>query len=282
MDWHFDPGNVSREGKGWCSSPLLSRPASAALRHYIGHVRESRPMIVFAQLGDLQMMKHILANTTLDNPLEEFSKTDEHGLFPLYTAISEPNPEDHILRVCQWLHSHGANVKQTLGEDWSPLSRACLKGFDKVAIWLVSNGALLLKRQDKHDENKPSVVFDMDAAERDLPPNYYGIFDESTQSEVNRVHDKIFDWANEILSTRDTFFLFLTGTLMPPPVLLPSSTTEATATDFQIQRAIQCFNGHSGVLELISQYVGVETKLEILCTARGLAKYRKEIEHERC
>lgn len=285
LDWNFDPNDVSKGENGWCSSPLLSRPTSAALHHYVGDVRKSRPMILFAQLGDLPMMQHILANTTLDDPLEEFSKTDEYGLFPLYTAISEPHPEDNILTVCQWLHSHGANLRQTLADEWSPLSRACLKGFDKVAIWLVSNGALL---QSQRDENTQLVPFDMDAAERDLPPNgdYYGVVDQATQSAADRVHCNIFDWAKDILSTRDVFFLFLSGTLLPPLVLLPCSSTatpsaEATTSDFQIQRAIQRFNGHSGVLELISQYVGVETKLDVLCTARGLVRYRHKKEQER-
>jgi len=109
-----------------------------------------------------------------------------------------------------------------------------------------------------------------------------------TQSAVDRVHCNIFDWAKDILATRDAFFLFLTGTLLPPPVpLLPCSSTatssaEVTTIDFQIQRAIQHFNGHSGILELISQYVGVETKLDVLCTARGLESYRRKKEQERC
>ena len=87
-DWKFDPYDVSKSSTEWCTSPSLYLESSASLYHYIArdNHRSSRPMILFTQLGDISMMEYILANSTLPNPLDELSKTDEFELFPQFVC----------------------------------------------------------------------------------------------------------------------------------------------------------------------------------------------------
>ena len=49
------------------------------------------------------------SSTTVAN---ELHMTDEHDLFPLYTAISEPHVEQEILETCQWLVACGTNLRR--------------------------------------------------------------------------------------------------------------------------------------------------------------------------
>jgi hypothetical protein len=282
-DWGFDPFDVEAGSKKWYGSQL--RPSS----NISYDERESRPMVIFANLGDLPMMRYIMLKST--NPSEEMSKTDEYGLFPLYTAITEPHNEEHIIAVCGWLCNNGADIKQTVGGEWSPLSKACLKGFERVALWLLSSGALL----------NADGSFDADLAKRDLPSCGYEPCGYEAQKHAYRIHQKIFAWARQIVSTQSIFLLFLTGTLkLSRPSVDPKQSIEhviltcgyypVASVSFLLQdipdeklnaflemasSPLVVFNGLPGILELISEYVSIERNRKILCTAKGLVEHEK-------
>jgi len=325
LDWGFDPEDVSKSSNEWFSSRHVEQSNISYCK------RQSRPMIIFSQLGDLPMMKYIFQHSTLSNPLEELTMTDEHELFPLYTAISKPHSEEHILALCSWLYEMGANIHQQVGYEWSCLSRACLLGYEGVAKWLLSNGALLTTTTtttssvvaaavDGEDNTTTTTstttmtVFDEQMAKMDLPPSScYGHEGALVRHVADRVHRKIFQWAKEICSIRTSFMVFLSGT-----IILTNTTTTHTdphshprrrdpfkmiqqhlmnyghyseeavsffLTDVSKEKMeeflrlsaspLNILNGYSGVLELISQYVGVETRSKILCTATGLVQHEK-------
>lgn len=304
-DWGFDPDDVSKGSKDWYSSPCLR----SSNIHYC--VRESRPMILFSQMGDLGMMKYIVHNSRV--PADELTRTDEFGLFPMYVAISKPHTQEHILTICRWLHDNGGDIQQMVGQEWSCLSRACLFGFERVAKWLLSKGALLNAQGD----------FDRTLAKTELPPScVYGCEGEPTRQVADRVHRHIFQWARDIVSCQQAFWLVLSGTLFLPScgddgedgggsngedgsdnrrrgqrntgahrqvLTQPSgqewedirSTDSSTLVHVHEDSVVlvaassplQLLNGHSGVLELMGQYVGIETNKRILCTAHGLMEH---------
>jgi hypothetical protein len=196
--------------------------------------------------------------------------------------------EDQILGVCERLVSNGADIHQTLGGEWTPLSRACLFGYGKVALWLLSRGALL-------DANGS---FDAELAKRDLPSCAY---DMETQIRADPVHRKIFAWAKETISVQNKYFLFLSGALyhrrtnvdprrivedrlcrcgfysVEATSLLLKDISEARLRAFldMTVSPLLVFNGIPGIMERIGHYVGVETNRELLCTAQGLVKHEE-------
>ena len=279
LDWGFDPEDVTKSSKNWYESTL--RPSS----NIDYGQRMSRPMIIFSHMGDLPMLRYILKKS--NDPVGELFKTDQYGPFPLYVAISKGKGENNILRVCRWLCDNGADIKQTVGGDWSPLFRACAFGFVNVSLWLLSSGALL-------DSNGS---FDASIAKRDLPSCWNG----NNQAILDRVHRKIFACAAQVIATRSNFLLFLSGTLKLKNKMSPRSAVEhvmvsrgyyaASAVTMLLEdladgklgffldmaaSPLHVFNGQSGILELIGQFVGgIESSRSILTTARGLMEYEK-------
>ena len=270
MEWNFDPNDVSRSTNEWYTSALLG-----ASNIYYG-VRTSPPIVLFAQLGDLVMLRYILRNSQYP-PHQELRRIDECGLFPLYTAISEPHSQDDILKVCQWLYQQGANLKQTVGNEWSPLARACLKGYEKVALWLIQSGALLRSQSDDDDNNNndtnanEDVVFDANLAQRDLPRfGEYEVGGCDTLLVTRFVHNKIFAWARHTLATRESFGWVLLGTISSND----DSIDDSDQCPQNTMRSPLCaLNGHPGLLEHIAGFVGVSTSRHILITARGLVAH---------
>jgi hypothetical protein len=275
--WGFDPEDVSKASIDWYESHLL--PSS----NIDYGERLSKAMVIFAHLGDLPMMRYILKKS--NDPSGDLIGKDEYGLFPMYAAISKPLSSEHVLTTCQWLYNNGASIKQTVGGDWSPLARACIFDYDAVAIWLISSGALL-------DDNG---AFDLNVAKRDLPSCGYETAQVRT---ADRVHRKIFEWANQIITVQENFTLFLTGTLQPETTMAsPRPTVEqlflsrgyfpANAVSFLLEDTpdeklavflgmtespLVMFQGHSGVLEIIANFVGFETNKTMLRTARGIVR----------
>ena len=281
--WGFDPNDVSKSSTVWFDSNCCYDR------------RESRPMIIFAHLGDLPMIRYILQKS--DDPICEMSKTDEHGLFPMYVAISETHDENHILTICQFLHQNGANIQQTLAGEWTCLSRACLKGMDKVAFWLVKEGGALL--------NSETGEFDHEVARRDLPATgYEDICGHAASNRAHRVHSQIFQWSKEIVATRNHFRLFLIGTMnlssrrdvIANPkicvkrIMVSRGLFSAESIQFLLEdmtdeklrefldkasSPLTMFNGQHGILQQISEYLGVETNTKILKTALGLVEHEE-------
>lgn len=282
MDWNFDPDDVSASSRDWHSSQLFQSPSSNI--NYSS--RESYPVIIFAQLGDIPMMRYILENSK--NPTKEVTTTDEYELFPMYTAISKPHSEEQVLAMCKLLHANGADIQQYVGEEWTPLSRACILGYSKVAKWLLSSGALLNAKGQ----------FDSNLAMMDLPPAY----GQGQPRQVARqVHCQIFSWARQICNAHRNFMLFLVGTLPPKfgkdsrrvvqqhlvqgghysqkaAAFLLEGISDAKLASFLDMTTSPLrihFNGQSGILEMIGDYAGVENNAKTLATARGLVEHEK-------
>jgi hypothetical protein len=299
LEWNFDPDDVTKETNQWYGCPL--RKENSDILDY--DQRLSRPLIIFSQLGDIPMLRYILQTLGSEEARnEELAQMDEHGLFPLYVAIARGRKEEDVLSVCQWLYKQGANIHQTLGDEYSPLFRACAFGYDQVALWLLSEGALLTDDKDSH-----RYSFDMTLVRRDLPPSSHscdGWFRDRTIR-------KLFAWANETMCVRNNFMLFLSGAFVVPPIskesavadskkrihraltangncsdaavsLLLNDISDQTLAQFwKMTKAtsslspLSVFNSHPGIMEHIGKLVGVETKGRMLCTAHGLVEYEK-------
>lgn len=265
IEWKFDPFDVSRGMDDWFTSPLLS----TSNIYYGGRI--SPPIVLFAQLGDLDMLRYILRQSRFPAH-EEICRTDECGMFPLYTAISEPHPEGQILTLCRWLYENGADLQQTVGNEWSPLARACLKGYDKVALWLIQTGALLRPLGDG------KAIFDTHLAERDLPRfGVYNVGGCDTMMVTRFVHEEIFTWARQTLAARESFVWVLLGTIQRSTInCVEYDTGHGDDRDeVPTQSSLWVLNGHPGLLEHVAGFVGVEVNANILCTARGLVDHHE-------
>lgn len=277
-DWGFDPNDVSKSSNNWYNSNLR---VSSNIDY---RSRASRPMIIFAHLGDLPMLKYILLQSS--DPVSELTQSDECGLFPLYAAISKPHTQDHILTLCRWFVSNGADIQQRVGGEWSPLSRAILFGYDRVAQWFLSQGALL-------DE---AGAFDSNLAKADIPPTYEGA---NTLLIPQQVHLKLFAWARRICFNELCYKVFLMGTrsterdLSTPrhrveQYLVRQAHYSPAAASFLLQdmsdaklreflsmtaSPLSVFDGHGAVLKLVGQYLGVERNAKIFSTAQGLVEH---------
>lgn len=255
-EWNLDPdGDLSAATCAWYSSPLLS---SHMIAIPYGE-RASRPMIIFAHMNDLPTMQYILKTEVTKKGNNKSAKdlltaTDDFGLFPLYTAISEPHHDDDVLRVVKWLVSNGADVRQTLANLYTPFSRACFKGYAKVAQWLVIEGGAFLQHG----------TFKIDWAQRHMQPlrmshDTCGC-SWTSAAEANRIHQGLFVWAERVLKTRRDFIWVLWG-----------SHHRSVRGSLS---SLEALSGHAGLLQHIASYAGVETRTSILTTARGLIQHR--------
>ncbi|KAL3933745.1 MAG: hypothetical protein SGARI_003638, partial [Bacillariaceae sp.] len=143
--WNFDANDVSKKTNEWYQSEELQKYNNGRIIDYDS--RESLPVIIFSHLGDIAMLKYILGR--VKDQKKHLEETDEHGLFPLYVAISRGRPEIEVLETCQFLAAQGDSLEQTLGEDFSCLFRACAFGYSKVALWFLQQGALLIRNEDE-------------------------------------------------------------------------------------------------------------------------------------
>ena len=308
LDWNFDPDNVTEATSQWYRSPLRQD-------NIIPYgPRKTRAMILFSQLGDIAVLQYILqqyhknhndrATQTAPAVLHQ---TDEYHLFPLYMAISEPHSEENVLKVCQWLYERGANLQQTVAGEWSALSRACLKGYGKVALWLVWNGALLQKGTFGSED----PVFATTLARRDLPSQGFyngGVMGLVYLQQTQLVHMAIFAWAKDILFVNEAFLWVLRGTILPKiesdmqdknslqeavarrmtlsvssahskkcvSLLLNETSWDTLAIFYESTLSpLRFLNGHPGILEKIAAFAGFTKDKDVLCTARGLVEHEK-------
>ena len=298
LEWNFDPEDVTKETTLWYDAPARKENC-----HIIDYDRRvSSSLIIFSQLGSIDMVRYILSKCkTPVARKEELAKTDEHGLFPLYVAIARNRKQEDVLEVCKFLLEQGADLSQTLGDEYSPLFRACAFGYDKVALWLLSEGALLTESDNKYR-------FEVSLAQRDLPFSSHSC-DGWVQDRTIR---KLFDWARETVTTRKNFLLFMSGSLVAPPATGEVAVAAAKAqirsaltanehaseeaaslllrdlSDQTLQKfwkltkvtssssPLAVFSTYPGILEHIGRFVGLETKGRVLCTAKGLVEYEQQ------
>ncbi|KAG7358345.1 ankyrin repeat domain protein [Nitzschia inconspicua] len=248
--WNFDPDEVTKPTCDWYESSLLRKQHPDCIP-YVD--RLSTPMVIMAHLNDLTTMKYILQQATSrgTNAVNVLTQTDDFGLFPLYTAISDPHDEETVLKTVQWLVQNGADVQQTVHGLYTAFRRATFKGFSKVATWLVIEAGAFLCEE--------SVEFCHSSAKRLMQPVKLS-YDTAgctwtSAAHADDIHQHLFEWAAKTLETRSNFSWMMLGTK-------------------RSSSSLQVLNGHPGMMEHIAQFAGVETRQTVLVTARGLLGHK--------
>jgi hypothetical protein len=278
QDWKFDPDNVTQLTCDWYASPLLEKH-----RDTIPYSeRMTRAMILMAHLNELTTMTYVLQLAQRQHVKGKSSpaaiardiltQTDDYGLFPLYTAISEPNDEKKVLKTVQWLVHNGAEVNQSVHGMYNAFRRACFKGYGEVAKWLVIEGGTFLLTSNNNESNNNETVFCHFSAKRYMQPLRL-TYDTAgctwtSAAYADDVHQQLFQWAETTLETRRNFAMFM---LAITTAVDRSNRPQESKGDF-FQPPVQVWNGYSypGMLEHIAGFVGVESRKNMLTTARGL------------
>lgn len=253
-DWNFDPDHVTESTCKWYYSTKLHEQHPDCIPY---SERLSTPMVIMAHMNDVPTMHYILQQATLNEgktALEVLAETDRCGLFPLYTAISEPHHEESVLKTVQWLVQQGADVQQSVHGMFTSFRRAAFKGFSKVAQWLVIEGGVFLK-------NGSDDEFCHTAAKRLMQPVRIS-YDTAgctwiSAAHADCIHQQLFKWAETTLETRSDYRWVMLGSKRPS------------------SSSLQILDGHPGLLEHIAGFVGVERRKGILATARGLLEHKE-------
>lgn len=343
-DWYHSPG---------MSSVLIEEEKNGYQNIMIPYrERPSRPMIIMSHLCDLNTMKYIAKrhnemllqqqkvvampskDTANDNTLSHnvtastkqrkqqgvklVEMTDGCGLFPLYTAISQPHCEEEVLKVVKWLvQSQNANVHQSIRNNcqYTAFTRACYKGYGRVAEWLAVEGNAFLDCEHVVEENdhendddgtekaslssssskssSSSFSFQHDLAKRQIQPSKLAYATSGCTWKdactAQGIHEGLFYWAESVIATRRTFLTtVLTGTMISnsidDDVVVQHKEEEEKKLMEELQQqkeqrrvlsnCLQLLNGHTGLIELIAAYVGVERRKTVLTTARGLVQHQ--------
>ena len=180
------------------------------------------PMIYFCRLGNLDMCRYLFSRGA-----DCTQSSSNNFWFPMYAAALGGS-----LDLCQWLFHHGG-AKDDIGKknscNYTPLKVAINHNGKcglEVSKWLILNGVLCIPFNP--DASIGSVITD-DAVKNNLTPECGWT--------INR-RPELLLWAREVVTTHQHFMLFLKGTVTSSSSLL------------------ETFNGKSGILELIGEYVG--------------------------
>lgn len=224
------------------------------------------PMVYFAYEGDLPMCRYLFAHGASTS-----SRNVQDEWFPLYAAALRGRAE-----VCKWLYENGAkrDIRRENKDGYTPLSASindiCLNRRDTTR-WLILNGAL--------SKGSTSDI-DPAAVREDLAP--YG----SENSDYIDERQQLLFWASEAVLVHSNYRVFLMGTLTAPDFsteslrnILVAKLHSAEAAQLIIEDAsierqkiiwdklcsspVRCLGCHSGVLELISDFVGVRRGKEL-------------------
>ena len=300
--WKFNDDDVTSESDKWYELANSTHSFLYAIKRV-----PLRPMLVFAHLRDIPMMRYILLKSCDASEVSRCDSTGEY--FPINICTKSSDSCWGVVEVVKWLREQGANISQRfprsngygdgfLGfyEDeiiWRQTNQSILgflinRGYrddDYVSLWLLREGVLL----NEHGE------FDRASAMVDLFPNSHGEeIDEHTSEPDNNTYRRVKTWAQDIVLDLRSFFVFLTGTLALP---LPDECTPKLQNELQrklssraaaericqkmdqpedriellqdISTPLYVFNGHCGILECIASFAGIESK-EHLRTAKGL------------
>ena len=253
----FDPDDVTKQ----CELSLDAR--KAINMNYPGF--SMGPMAYFCSIGDLEMCRYLLskgASTTATGT--------DGTLFPMFAAANGGH-----LDVCKWLYVHGA--EEDIGrrnDDYTPLGFA---GSQACCRWFVLKGVLSLG-------DKPGFVCPK-LMRQDFRPRPSTDYDPRTPRTYYDPRPELLEWAKQSVQTQSGFMTFLLGTL-PAPAFTRAALQSLLAERLRSQDAAEifirntpedqcrlawqklfqkarfgspviCFGGTNGILELISDYVGV-------------------------
>ena len=185
-------------------------------------------------------------------------KTNTNGGFPMYYAAAWGHIE-----VVQWLFHHGGakeDIRKVLRSGQaleqyilqstacSPLHTALLRGYFDVVHWLILNGALASR-----DDVDICIIDDI-VMRRDLGQH-------DSWSEDKRL--PILSWAQDAITTHDMIQLFLKGTILSSSSFRRHPNNEYATRSKRMRlsstttsSSLVMFKGKSGILELISKYLG--------------------------
>jgi hypothetical protein len=288
--WKFNDDDVTSESDKWYELANSTHSFSYAIKRV-----PLRPMLVFAHLQDIPMMRYILLKSC---DASEVSRCDSTGEYFPMNICTKSRDSWGVMEVFKWLREQGANISQRFplrnrygdGRQTNQsilglyINRGCGSD-DYVSLWLLRAGVLL----NEHGE------FDHESAMVDLFPNCHGgEIDEHTSEPDNNAYKRVKTWAQDIVLDLRSFFVFLTGTLALP---LPDECTPKLQNELQrklssraaaeqicqkmdqpedrikllqeISTPLYIFSGHCGILERIAAFAGIESK-EHLRTAKGL------------
>ena len=268
----FDPDDVTKECE--LNVDLLEARGLLEAVGTMMYAPKLHPMTYCCRVGDLKMCRYLLskgASTTATGT--------DGTLFPMFAAANGGH-----LDVCKWLYVHGA--EEDIGrrnDDYTPLGFA---GSQACCRWFVLKGVLSLgdkpgfvcpklMRQDFRP--RPSTDYDPRTPSTDYDPR--------TPRTYYDPRPELLEWAKQSVQTQSGFMTFLLGTL-PAPAFTRAALQSLLAERLRSQDAAEifirntpedqcrlawqklfqkarfgspviCFGGTNGILELISDYVGV-------------------------
>ena len=209
----------------------------------------STAMITFCKEGNVTMCRY-LSSLGADCRI-----VDRFGLFPMLAAARFGH-----LNVCQWLYHDGDaknDIRKQDAHGSSPLSAALHYHHVDVFQWLTLNGALSSPRDDVDS----GVIDDITMRNNVHPPNYYWPLDKRVT---------LLLWAQDAVTTHDNFQVFLSGTIIPvtsfrrhPKNEYATRSKRTKVSPLSSSSPLEMLKGKSGILELISNYVGTPKPQEL-------------------
>ena len=206
------------------------------------------PMHYYCRHGNLKMIQYLFSRGA------DCRKTDRYGSSPMYLAAYGGHFE-----VIKWLvHYGGAKEDIRKYEEscggFSALRIALEFGFENIVKWMILNEALSTRYDD---------VFDAT-----MMRNHLGQASHSNWEDDKRL--AILSWAQGAITIHDNFQLFLKGTIVSTSFYETGTTSKRMklSPSSSLSSPLVIFNGKSGILELISEYVGIPS-------AKDLRTYRQ-------
>ena len=212
------------------------------------------PMIYFVQQRNLKMCRYLLFCGA------DCRITDIMGQSPMLIAAKRG-----YLDVVQFLHHDGGvDIRQQNMFGESALSRALFYSWEynkDVVQWLILNGALAPPRDAAATDG--DVIDDITMRNSLHPPGWDPLAID--WAEDNRL--AILSWAQDAVTNHDNVQVFLTGTIIPSASfrrhLKNEYATRSKRTKVSPSSPLEMLKGKSGILELISNYVGTPKPQEL-------------------
>ena len=200
------------------------------------------PMHHFSGKGNLQMCQYLLFRGA------DCRKISKYGCFPMFIAAAYGH-----LAVVAWLyHVVGAKdeIRKVHRSGFTPVRIALQNGRVDMAKWFIRNGAL----SSPHDAVDGGGI-DAMVMRRDLD-QAYGEWDEDERL-------PLLSWAQDAVTTHEHFQLFLKGTILSSSTFRRHPKNEYATRSKRMRlsstttsSSLVMFKGKSGILELISKYLG--------------------------
>ena len=214
------------------------------------------PMLYFCGTGNLQMCRYLIDRRA------DCRTTDEYGGSPMFAAAAAGHFE--IMKLLSQVDGAHEDIRRVTNEGISPLCIAFHGGHVDVWKWLIRNGALSSSRNDVDDGGIDATM----VMRRNIRP----IQDNDGDNWRNDKRLTVLAWAQTSVAAYENVKVFLTGTIVPASSSVCRHPKNPSATRSHKRRkvvspssSLVIFNGTSGILELIADYVaGTKHQLRTL------------------